>query len=43
VLFRSLAYPDLSKAIEGNALSAAIWVAAVSVSAGLLSAACMSP
>jgi putative membrane protein len=38
-----LAYPDLSRAIEENALGAAIWVAAASVSAGLLSAACMSP
>lgn len=38
-----LAYPGLSRAIEDNALGAAIWVAAVSVSAGLLSAACMSP
>ncbi|PPD43558.1 MAG: hypothetical protein CTY15_09295 [Methylocystis sp.] len=38
-----LAHPGLSAAIEENALGAAIWVAAVSVSAGLLSAACMSP
>lgn len=38
-----LAHPGLSEAIENNALGAAIWVAAVSVSAGLLSAACMSP
>lgn len=38
-----LAYPGLSRAIEENVLAAAIWVAAVSVSAGLLSAACMSP
>jgi putative membrane protein len=38
-----LAYPGLSRAIEENALAAALWVASVSVSAGLLSAACMSP
>jgi putative membrane protein len=38
-----LAHPGLSQAIQENALSAAIWVAAVSISAGLLSAACMSP
>lgn len=38
-----LAHPGLSAAIEENALGAAIWVAAVSVSAGLLSAASMSP
>ncbi|WBK01028.1 DUF350 domain-containing protein [Methylocystis parvus] len=38
-----LAYSGLSRAIEENVLAAAIWVAAVSVSAGLLSAACMSP
>jgi putative membrane protein len=38
-----LAYADLSRAIEENVLAAAVWVASVSVSAGLLSAACMSP
>lgn len=38
-----LAHPGLSRAIEENVLAAAIWVAAVSVSAGVLSAACMSP
>lgn len=38
-----LAYPGLSRGIEENVVAAAIWVAAVSVSAGLLSAACMSP
>lgn len=38
-----LAHPGLSQAVEENVLSAAIWVAAVSISAGLLSAACMSP
>ncbi len=35
-------HPDLSEAIENNALSAAIWLAAVSLAAGLLSAAAMS-
>jgi putative membrane protein len=38
-----LAHPGLSQAIEENALASAIWVAAVSISAGVLSAACMSP
>ena len=38
-----LAHPGLSRAVEDNAISAAIWVAAVSISAGVLSAACMSP
>jgi putative membrane protein len=38
-----LAYADLSRAIEENVLAAAVWVASVSVSAGALSAACMSP
>jgi len=38
-----LAHPGLSHAIEQNAVAAALWVAAVSVSAGLISAACMSP
>lgn len=38
-----LAHPGLSRAIEENVLAAAIWVAAVSISAGVLSAACMSP
>lgn len=38
-----LAHPGLSQAIEENALSAALWVASVSVSAGLITAACMSP
>lgn len=37
-----LAHPDLSRAIEENVLSAAIWLAAVSLSAGLLSAAAMT-
>jgi putative membrane protein len=38
-----VAHPGLSQAIEMNALATAFWVAAVSISAGLLSAACMSP
>jgi putative membrane protein len=38
-----IAHPGLSAAIEENALGSAVWVAAVSVSAGLLTAACMSP
>jgi putative membrane protein len=38
-----LAHPGLSHAIEQNAVAAAVWVAAVSISAGVLSAACMSP
>ena len=37
-----LAHPDLSSAIRENTLSAAIWLAAVSLSAGLLSAAAMT-
>ena len=39
----SLAHPGLSHAIEENALAAAIWSASVSVAAGLISAAGMSP
>lgn len=38
-----LAHPGLSYAIEQNAIAAAIWLGAVSIAAGLLSAACMSP
>lgn len=38
-----LGHPGLSAAIEQNAIAAALWVAAVSISAGILSAACMSP
>ena len=38
-----LSYPGLSAAIEKNALSAAIFLAAVSVSAGVVCDACMSP
>ncbi len=37
-----LAHPGLSEAIEQNTLSAAIWLGAVSLSAGLLSAAAMT-
>ncbi|HXY58597.1 MAG TPA: DUF350 domain-containing protein [Methylocystis sp.] len=42
-LLARLAHPGLSHAIEQNALASAIWVAAVSIAAGVLSAACMSP
>ncbi len=38
-----LTHPGLSQAIENNAIAAAIWLAAVSVSAGLVCDACMSP
>ncbi len=38
-----VAYPGLSQAIEDNAIGAGIWVAAASVTAGLLSTACMTP
>ncbi|WP_164479326.1 DUF350 domain-containing protein [Methylocystis rosea] len=38
-----LGHPGLSHAIQQNAIAAALWVAAVSISAGILSAACMSP
>jgi putative membrane protein len=38
-----LAHPGLSEAIEHNAISAAIWLAAVSISAGVVCAACMTP
>ena len=38
-----LAHPGLSQAIEHNALAAAIWLAAVSISAGIVCDACMSP
>jgi putative membrane protein len=36
-------HPNLSRAIESNALAAAIWQASVSISVGLIAAACMSP
>lgn len=39
----TLAYPGLSKAIEQNALAAALWSGSVAVATGLVSAACMSP
>lgn len=42
-LLARLAHPGLSAAIEQNAIAAAVWLGAVSLSAGLLSAACMSP
>jgi putative membrane protein len=42
-LLARFAYPGLSQAIEQNALAAALWVGAVSISAGVVSAACMSP
>jgi putative membrane protein len=38
-----LAHPNLSHAIEHNALSAAIWLAAVSIAAGIVCDACMTP
>jgi putative membrane protein len=38
-----LTHPDLSRAIEQNAVAAAVWLAAVSIAAGLISEACMSP
>jgi putative membrane protein len=38
-----LAHPNLSQAIEHNALAAAIWLAAVSIAAGIVCDACMSP
>jgi len=42
-LLARLGHPGLSHAIEQNAIAAALWVAALSISAGILSAACMSP
>jgi putative membrane protein len=36
-------HPGLSQAIENNAIAAAIWLAAVSISAGVVCDACMSP
>jgi len=38
-----LAHPNLSQAIEHNALAAAIWLAAVSIAAGIVCDACMTP
>lgn len=37
-----LSHPDLSRAIEENVISAAIWLGAVSIAAGILSAAAMT-
>lgn len=42
-LLARIAHPGLSQAIEQNALAAALWLGAVSISIGVLSAACMSP
>ncbi len=42
-LLARLTHPGLSHAIEQNAIAAALWVASVSISAGVLTAACMSP
>ena len=38
-----LTHPNLSQAIEHNALASAIWLAAVSIAAGIVCDACMSP
>lgn len=38
-----LAYPGMSAAIEANTLAAAIFLASVSIAAGLVNAACMAP
>ncbi len=38
-----LLHPGLPHAIEQNAMASAIWAAAVSVSSGVIAAACMSP
>lgn len=38
-----LAYPGMSDSICSNTLSSAVWLGFVSVAAGILSAACMSP
>ena len=38
-----LTHPNLSRAIEQNALASAVWLAAVSIAAGLICDACMSP
>jgi putative membrane protein len=42
LLARTL-HPGLPHAIEQNALASAYWIAAVSIAAGILAAACMSP
>ncbi len=38
-----LGHPAISTAIEQNALASALWLGFVSITAGILSAACMSP
>jgi putative membrane protein len=38
-----LLHPGLAHAIEQNAMASAYWMAAVSISSGLIVAACMSP
>jgi putative membrane protein len=38
-----LTHRNLSKAIEHNAIASAVWLAAVSIAAGLVCDACMSP
>ena len=38
-----LTHPNLSQGIEQNALASAIWLAAVSISAGIVCDACMTP
>jgi putative membrane protein len=38
-----LTHPNLSQAIESNAIAAAIWLAAVSISAGVICDACLGP
>ena len=42
-LLARLLHPDLSRAIEQNALASAYFIAGVSIAAGILAAACMSP
>jgi len=38
-----LAHPNISEAIRQNAMASALWLGFVSIAAGVLSAACMSP
>jgi putative membrane protein len=38
-----LTHPGLSKSIENNAIASAVWLAAVSIAAGIVCDACMSP
>jgi putative membrane protein len=42
-LLARLLHPGLSHAIEQNALASAYFIAAVSIAAGIIAAACMSP